>query len=419
MRERGIRELLVDPGQTQDLRWTRRRLLGAGLLAGAFARGMPAGWVPVAALAAQPDALIAEQAGLRVLNDRPLNAETPAHLLDDMITPAARLFVRNNGLPPSLGNTTPQQWRLEITGEACEHPRTFSIVELRREFSSHTYQLQLECGGNGRAEFRPRVPGNQWTTGAVGCPQWTGVRLRDVLQACGVRGNAVYVGYKAADTHLSGDPNKDVISRGVPLAKAMEDESLIAYAMNGEPIPPLHGAPLRLVCGGWPASVSGKWLTQLLVRDRVHDGAKMTGSSYRVPCTPVAPGQPVADADMCIIESMPVKSLVTFPQSGARVASGAPVTVRGHAWAGDLAVRRVSVSVDFGATWLPARLERPANRLAWQHWQTQVRLPLPGYHEIWARATDATGRSQPMLVPGWNPKGYLNNAAHRIALAAT
>ena len=115
---------------------------------------------------------------------------------------------------------------------------------------------------------------------------------------------------------MSGDPTKQPISRGVPVHKAMQKESMLVWAMNGEPLPELHGFPLRMLCSGWPASVSGKWLTKLLIRDRVHDGAKMTGQSYRVPCEPVEPGATVADEDMCIIESMPVKSLITFPKSG-------------------------------------------------------------------------------------------------------
>ena len=240
--------------------------------------------------------------------------------------------------------------------------------------------------------------------------------MADLLDDVGVSDAAVYVAYRGADRHLSGAPDKDTISRGVPLAKAMQRESLLAFEMNGEPIPPLHGAPVRLVFGGWPASTSGKWVTEILVRDRVHDGAKMVGQSYRVPCSPVAPGAKVDDADMCIIESMPVKSLITFPESGVSVARGKSFVVRGHAWAGERRVKRLSVSTDFGATWRRTRLRRPANRLAWQQFDTELVLDTPGYYEIWARATDDAGVSQPMLVPGWNPKGYLNNACHRIAV---
>lgn len=358
---------------------------------------------------------IPQKDGLSVLNERPLNAETPAYLLDDATTPTSRLFVRNNGLLPA--SVDAEGWRLSIAGEGCVRPATFSIAQLQERFPIYSYDLQLECGGNGRAEFRPRAGGNQWTTGAIGCPRWTGVRVKDVLAYCGVTSEAVYLGYVGADRHLSGDPNKVVISRGVPLHKALEDESLIAFKLNGEPIPALHGAPLRLVCGGWPGSVSGKWLTQLLVREQEHDGAKMGGTSYRVPCSPVAPGSSVADENMYIIESMPVKSLITFPRSGVRLNPGEPHMIRGQAWAGDLKVAAVHTSADFGVTWQQAELAQPRNRLAWQQWQARVQIEKPGYYEIWARATDEMGRSQPMLVPGWNPKGYLNNAAHRIAVA--
>ncbi|MGR9093372.1 MAG: sulfite oxidase, partial [Gammaproteobacteria bacterium] len=277
-------------------------------------------------------------------------------------------------------------------------------------------QLQIECGGNGRSEFVPSASGNQWSTDAVGCPQWTGARLKDVLDYVGVHDDAVYVAYYGADRHASGDPDKPSISRGVPIAKAMEDESLIAWAMNGADIPLLNGHPLRLVCGGWPGSVSGKWLHKIVVRDRVHDGPKMTGTAYRVPCTPVAPGSEVPDTQMCIIESMPVKSLITAPKSGIEHEFGRTLPLRGHAWAGDLAVHRVDVSIDFGATWQATDLAAPANRLAWQHWHTAAAFPARGYYEVWVRATDTAGRAQPMVVPGWNPKGYLNNACHRIAV---
>ncbi len=378
---------------------------------------LPAGLTPVGLTHAAQTAVIPEKPGLVVLNDRPINAETPAHLLDDIITPASRMFVRNNGVPPQITAAQAVEWTISIGGESCVHPTEFSLRELKQKFQHHTYQLQLECGGNGRSEFFPPASGNQWTTGAISCAQWTGVRLRDVLQHCGIADSAVYIGYNAADTHLSGDPNKAPISRGVPMHKALEDETLIAWALNGADIPPLHGYPLRLICSGWPASASGKWLNEILIRDRVHDGAKMTGSAYRVPCAPTAPGNPVADSQMCIIQSMPVKSLITFPKSGIQQTRATPLNLRGHAWAGDRSVSAVAVSIDFGASWQRCELQPAVNRLAWQQWSTKVTFPQSGYFEIWARATDNQGESQPMVVPGWNPKGYLNNDCHRIAVA--
>ena len=203
------------------------------------------------------------------------------------------------------------------------------------------------------------------------------------------------------------------------MSKALQDETLLAWAMNGDDIPLAHGYPLRLVCGGWPASASGKWINKIVVRNQVHDGPKMLGDSYRVPKHPVAPGTEVPEEDFVIIESMPVKSLITYPKTGAMLSQQETLEVRGHAWAGERSVAQVSISTDFGATWQPCELQSPANRLAWQQWSTEVRFPQTGYYEVWAQATDSEGVSQPMVIPGWNPKGYLNNACHRIAVKAT
>ena len=388
--------------------------LGTGI---PFGKYMPVGLIPVALAQGDEAPRISGKFGLSVLNDYPAIAETPAHLLDDRVTPTNRLFVRNHGVPPYTDDLDPLAWLLEIEGESCLRPATMTLGEIQQRFKHYTLQLQLECGGNGRTGFHPPVRGIQWTTGAIGCPEWTGVRLRDVLDYCGIAKDAVYIAYEGDDTHLSGDLTRVPISRGVPVSKAMQKESMLVWAMNGESLPPVHGFPLRLLCAGWPASVSGKWLRRLMIRDRVHDGAGMAGQWYRLPCKPVAPGSEVADADTCIIESMPVKSLITFPRSGIDYPLDRRLHVRGHAWAGDLEVSSVFISIDFGATWQKTKLRKPANRLAWQQWSTDVEFPQDGYYEIWARAVDENGRSQPVVVPAWNPRGYLNNTCHRIAVS--
>lgn len=385
--------------------------LGANVV---FADHLPEGLLPLGLWEKDPFPIKGKHSELSILNDRPWNIETPPHLLDDLITPADRLFVRNNGIPPEV--TELDSWTLTVDGESVVQKKIYSLSELKSRFQQYTYQLTIECGGNGRAEFDPPAKGNQWTLGAVGSPEWTGVRLKDVLEDAGIKADAKYIGYYGKDTHLSGDPDKVVISRGVPMSKALEEESLIAWAMNGEDIPLMNGHPLRLVFGGWPASTSGKWLSRISIRNKVHDGPKMTGQSYRVPCKPVAPGSKVADEDMCIIESMPVKSLITFPKTGAILKGRNTLEVRGKAWAGDFRVGRLMISIDFGASWQEANLKGPRNRLAWQAWSAQLAFPEKGYFEVWARATDSEGKSQPMVLPGWNPRGYLNNACHRIAI---
>lgn len=384
-------------------------LLGTEIV---FHQYMPKGLVPVAL--AETNSIAGKDPGLVILNDRPVNAETPAHLLDDAITPASKLFIRNNGIPPE--NPDANDWTLQIGGESVKQEKTWTLAQLKANFKHYSYQLTIECGGNGRAEFNPPAKGNQWTTGAVGCPKWTGVRLKDVLNDAGIKDDAVYIGYYGADKHLSGNPDLNPISRGVPMEKALEDEALIAWAINDEPLPLMNGYPLRLVFGGWPASTSGKWLKKIVVRNQVHDGAKMMGSAYRVPCTPVAPGSKVSNDDMCIIEQMPVKSLITYPQSGITHEQSNELVVKGHAWAGDKKVKTMHVSIDFGQSWSEVSVSKPVNKNAWQQWKSKLTFPQKGYYEIWARATDETGAAQPMVLPGWNPKGYLNNACHRIAI---
>ena len=389
-----------------------------------FAQSMPGGLIPAALANSNEPFKVKGKEGLVYLNDRPINAETPPHLLDDDFTPGKHLFIRNNGQPPVEDMTVENidSWTLEIVADEGATSKKkkikLSIGELKKKYKTYTYALQIECGGNGRSEYNPPAKGNQWSTGAIGCPKWTGVRLKDVLKDMGLTQHAIYIGYKGADTHLSGDPKKGTISRGVPMSKALEPESLLAWEMNGEQIPYQNGAPLRLVVGGWPASVSGKWLNKLYIRNTQHDGKKMVGQSYRVPANPVAPGTKVPNEDMKVIESMPVKSIVTFPKTGENRIAGKPFEVRGKAWAGDLSVKKMQVSIDFGQTWQDAKLEMAVNRLAWQKWSAVVSLPIDGYYEVWARATDSNGKAQPMILPGWNPRGYLNNSCHRIAIQA-
>jgi DMSO/TMAO reductase YedYZ molybdopterin-dependent catalytic subunit len=218
---------------------------------------------------------------------------------------------------------------------------------------------------------------------------------------------------------VSGDPAQEVLSRGVPIEKALDPSNMIAWAMNGQPLPAVHGFPLRLLISGYPGSASHKFLNRNRVRDREHDGRGMTGYSYRTPSYPVAPGTEVPQEDMEVLTEMPVKSLITFPATGTEVPAGQPAEVRGHAWSGKGDVGAVDVSIDFGQTWQKADLKAPPNPFAWQRFTAEVTLPEAGYYEVWARAADKDGLMQPSVVPGWNPRGYGNNMQHRIALFAT
>ena len=213
-------------------------LTSVGTIAGVevvFAHMMPKGYVPLALQDPDPFKMFHKNKEMVVLNDRPWNIEAQAHLLNEKITSNQNMFIRNNGKIPE--NIDVKNWKLVIDGESVKAPKTYTLAELKSKFKQYTYQLTLECGGNGRSEFDPPAKGNQWTVGAVSCATWTGVRLRDVLDDVGVKSNAVYIGYHAADVHLSGDTAKEPISRGAPMAKALQDETLLAFKMNGEDIP--------------------------------------------------------------------------------------------------------------------------------------------------------------------------------------
>jgi DMSO/TMAO reductase YedYZ molybdopterin-dependent catalytic subunit len=360
------------------------------------------------------DSILKAKINLQFHNQRPLNAEAFAHFLNDNQTPYEEMFIRNNGLLPDPIDT--DTWSLEISGESIQHKTYFSLVQLKKLFKEISLNVVLECGGNGRSEYFPSAQGNQWNTGAVACVKWSGIKLSDVLTYCGIKKDALYVGYYGKDKHLSKDTNKSAISRGCPIEKALDENTILAYKMNDKEIPFVHGYPLRLIVPGYPGSASGKWLHKIVVRNIIHDGTKMGGYAYRIPKMSVAPGTKVAKKDMKIIEEMPVKSLITSIKTGIQHKLSEPLLVEGHAWAGNGDVSSVMISKDYGITWQKAVLSQATNKNAWQRFSHTIDFNEIGYYEIWARAIDTLNRSQPIAMPGWNPKGYLNNAAHRIAV---
>ena len=372
--------------------------------------------VPAAAQRTAPEILRMDgKAPLVLLSDRPLVAETPESLLDDAVTPAEKMFIRmNGGIPEPVAD--PNAWRFRVEGEV-NTPLDLSVAELRSRFPVVTMQLQMECGGNGRVQFQPQTRGNQWTNGAISNAEWTGVRLRDVLNAAGLKQGAAFTGHFGADPHLSGEAGRQAISRGMPIAKALEETTLLAFGMNGEAITNIHGAPLRMIVPGWPASLSQKWLTRVLVRATPHDGPGMGGTSYRMPVRPIVPGSENNGRDFADMTSMPVRSILTNVAHGTRLPAGTrEIDLRGAAWAGDDTVSAVHVSVDFGASWQPMQVAAPANRHAWQRWSGKARFAADGYYEVWYRATDDKGRMQPHAPANWNPQGYGANAITHVAV---
>jgi len=438
-RERSLDELYRDdPERADALLYNRKAgpsrrgfLGGAGVAAmGAmvggsipFSQNMPSGLVPAALAQATPPEKKGPQylefpgkdKGLVVIGDRPLVAETPEHLLDDDTTPTSKFFIRQNGTPPEAAANA-DGWKLTIDGEVNK-PVEITVGELKKRFRPQTLRMVLECGGNGRSFFSPPASGNQWTNGGAGCAEWTGVSLAEVLRTAGVKPSGIYTSHYGADVHLSGDPKRLTLSRGVRIAKAMEPQTMLVWAMNGKPLDNVHGGPLRLFVPGWAGSASHKWLTKITIREKEHDGPGMTGTSYRVTINPMVPGGKADPKNMRILESMPVRSIITSPSNGTKLAAGTrELKLRGASWAGDLAVRQVDVSVDFGQSWVRTNLSQPKNRFDWQRWTANVRVPSDGYYEVWSRATDASGKAQPHVAPYWNPAGYGGNPFHRIAV---
>ncbi|WP_181313774.1 sulfite oxidase [Phreatobacter cathodiphilus] len=356
-----------------------------------------------------PDPALAAKTRLRWLDDSAANGEPPAEALDPPLTPAEAFFVRNNGdMPPAVDAG---QWRLDITGEV-ERPLSFTLRELRESFSVVSVTAVIECAGNGRAFLDPPVSGAQWRNGAVGCARWTGVRMRDLLERAGVKPSAVYTGHHSPDRSLT-SPDRPALSRGIPIAKAIAPETLVAFAMNDEPLPRLHGGPLRVVVPGYPGSAWQKWLDRLDVRDREHDGEKMTGTDYRLPARPVRPGDAFDAASFAVITDMPVKSLITRPAAGFVAPAAEALTVEGWAWSGATPVAGVRVSADGGVTWTQAGLAAPGEPYAWRRFSVVLTLAR-GPVTLMAQAFDVAGACQPVDQGPWNPRGYCNNAVHRI-----
>ena len=359
-----------------------------------------------------PHAAGLPKSDMLVHSEIPFNGEFAPHLLNDNVTPTERHFVRNNsGIPERAVNKDLRGWQLVINGEVHKE-LALSMDDLLR-FPQVTMEIVLECAGNGRSLFEPKVGGTPWQRGAVACSEWTGVRLRDVLQAAGVKPNAVYTGNYGDDISNDGS---EPFSRGIPIEKAMDEHTLIALKMNGEVLPAAHGFPARLIVPGWIGSAMQKWLNRIWVRDTVHDSEKMSGYSYRVPAYPIAPGDKPPVEDMRIATAWQVKSLITQPQLSLEFSTGTSIKVRGHAWAGENQIDKVMVSTDFGLQWKETQLIQPSNRYAWYHWETELTFANRGYYEIWARAYDDTGTAQPFTQP-WNPKGYLGNVIHRIPVS--
>ena len=370
---------------------------------GGCGASMPLVDTPVPALDPEDACQHAIDAGLVVHRAHPLNCETsiPA-LIGGVVMPNAHFYVRNHFQIPNLDAST---WRLEIGG-LVERPLRLSLRDLQN-MRSETRVVTLECAGNGRSMLDPPVPGEQWNFGAVSTAEWTGVPLVEVLDRAGVKRDAREVLLRGADGGtLAGRTDTMRYERSLSVDDARGSDALLAYAMNGEPLPIQHGYPLRVIVPGWYAVTSVKWLTEIEVIGQPFTGHFQTDSYfYEWQRDGLVVREPVT--------LQRVRALITEPRPGEAVERG-ELAIRGVAWSGAAPIARIEVSVGGGA-WQDARLVGERKRHSWQWWELITRVDQPGTIAVRARATDLASRTQPD-VPEWNRLGYGNNAVREVSV---
>ena len=331
------------------------------------------------------------------VNGYAVDAETPLDALTTYLTPNDLFFVRHHWVPQLPDRAS---WKLAVDGEVTQ-PLELTLADLRK-LPRVSVTAVLQCAGNGRGLMRPVVPGVQWQSGAVGNARWTGARVKDVLEKAGLKGGARHL-----HTFGSDKPPEKVppFHRSLELEKALED-GVVAYEMNGEPLPDLHGAPARLVVPGWAGDHWMKWLVRLSPQPEVQKGFYMD-VAYRFPKKPGEPGVAFKPEEMTPVTALPVKSTITTAPARAKV--GAPAVLAGFAFSGAGEIAKVELSADDGATWKPAALGKDHDRFAWRLWSYAFTPRAAGKVRLLVRATDARGGVQPREAV-WNQSGYFHNA---------
>jgi DMSO/TMAO reductase YedYZ molybdopterin-dependent catalytic subunit/glyoxylase-like metal-dependent hydrolase (beta-lactamase superfamily II)/rhodanese-related sulfurtransferase len=352
---------------------------------------------------------------LVIWNDEPLNAETPLDLLcDSALTPNEVFFVRNHGPIPAVD---PFTYRLTVRGLVGE-PLTLSLADLRQRFEHVTLVAIVSCAGNRRSELAAlaAIPGQApWGPGATGTARWGGIRLRDVLQAARLEPGAAHIAFTGSD-RCTEDGEVTPFGGSIPLTKALATEVLLADEMNGKPLPPAHGYPLRVIVPGYIGARSVKWLATITVQNQPSTNY-FQARTYRLYPSLVR-SETIPEQGFSLGET-PVNSAICKPCQGA-VINGPRVLARGYALTGGTReIERVETSLDHGASFTPTRLLDGHHAGAWRLWETELALD-PGVHELAVRAWDSAASTQPESPQGiWNLKGYLNNAWHRVSFTVT
>lgn len=343
---------------------------------------------------------------------RPPNYETPLANLRRPFTPNDAFFVRYH--LANIPAIDPRKWRLRVGGASANRALELSLADLQRHYEHVSIAAVNQCAGNRRGLFTPRVPGVQWTNGAMGNALWTGVRLRDVLRAAGVDGNALEVVFDGADTAPL--PSTPDFVKSLPVDQALEENTLIAFEMNGQPLPHWNGAPARLVVPGWAATYWVKHLTDIRIEPKAFDGFWMK-TAYRVP-TGAFPGVRYASQETpetTPVTEIQVNSLITSHENGARLALNRPDELGGWAWDSGSGISAVEISTDAGQSWRPATLQRDLGRFAWRGFRWSLDTRAAGPVSLLARAVSRSGARQPDHLT-LNPSGYHHNRVQSVSL---
>jgi len=345
---------------------------------------------------------------------RPPNLETPLDYFREPITPNNAFFVRYHHA--NIPAVDAASWSLRVGGPAADQALSFTLAQLRKQFEMVEVAALCLCSGNRRGLFSPHVMGVQWGSGAMGNARWRGVRLADVLKKAGVRADAMEVAFDGSDAAVM--PGGADFRKSLPVAKALDKDTLIALEMNGAQLPALHGAPARLVVPGWTATYWMKHLSSIEVRNTAFDNFWVK-TAYRIP-TGAFPGlakfaSQETSANTPITE-IAVNSLITGPTPRTPVPKGSLIDVRGVAWDGGHGLERVEASLDRGKTWRAARLGEDLGPYSLRPWSFTFSAPgLAASVSVWVKATSRNGTTQP-LEPVPNPAGYHNNRIQTLDL---
>jgi DMSO/TMAO reductase YedYZ molybdopterin-dependent catalytic subunit len=360
-----------------------------------------------------------QKAPLILLTDRPVQLETPRNYFHTAFTPNEAFYVRWH-LSEIPNNVDLADWKLKIEGNVNK-PLALSLSDLMEKFKPVSLAAVNQCSGNSRSRLQPRVPGGQWGNGAMGNAMWTGVRLRELLDAAGVKEGSVQVQFQGLETGQGPKGlGSNAFLKSLELSNPVVDESIVAYSMNGEPLPMLNGFPVRLVVPGYFATYWMKCLTWIRVLNAPDENFWMK-SGYRVPDTPRGNTTPeevkAGGVKMVPITRMPVRSFLISPDGSTKIPAGMSVTLRGVAFSGYGRVVKVEVSEDGAKAWREARLGEDHGPYSFRTWEAMWTPKAPGKYTLAVRATDEKGNVQPD-EPVWNPGGYLWNKIEKEEITA-